>query len=269
MSFDEAFFSIGRLDRLSYQNTFVHRLDPRVKVAATMLFIVTVVSFSKYAVAGLVPFLLFPVTLLALGDIPIGFILKKVLIVSPFAVFVGIFNPLLDTRTAAVFFGVPVSAGWLSFGSILLKFLLTISAALILIATTSFPGVCQALRRLGAPGLFVSQLLFLYRYLFVLLEETMRIVRARDMRSFGKRGMGANVAVRIIGALFLRTVERAERIYQAMLARGFHGEIPVLRRSGIRPGDVLFLVITVLYVTAFRFFPIGEWAGRFAQEMLK
>jgi cobalt/nickel transport system permease protein len=269
MAFDEAFFSIGRLDRLSYQDTFVHRLDPRAKVIATMLFVVTVISFSKYEVLALIPFLLFPVVLLTLGDLPIGFILKKVLIVSPFAVFVGIFNPFFDTRTAVVLFGLPVSAGWVSFLSILLKFLLTISAALILIATTSFPGVCQALRRLGAPALFVSQLLFLYRYLFVLLEETMRIVRARDMRSFGKRGMGANVAARIIGALFLRTVERAERIYRAMLSRGFRGEVPLLRRTGIGTVDALFLVVTVVYLAVFRIFPVGVWTGRFAQELFR
>ncbi len=269
MAFDRAFFSIGRLDRLSYRDTLIHRLDPRVKVIATMLFVLTVISFSKYEVQALVPFLLFPAVLLTLGDLPLGFLFKKILIVSPFAVFVGMFNPVFDSRTAVVLFGIPVSAGWISFASILLKFLLTIGAALILIATTSFPGVCQALRRLGAPALFVSQLLFLYRYLFVLLEETMRIVRAHDLRSFGKRGLGAKVAVRIIGALFLRTVERAERIYQAMLSRGFRGEVPVLRRSGMRPADVLFLLATIAYLAVFRLFPVGEWTGRFAQELLK
>jgi cobalt/nickel transport system permease protein len=269
MAFDQAFFSIGRLDRLSYQDTFVHRLDPRVKVIATMLFIVTVISFSKYDVLALVPFFLFPVVLLTLGDLPVGFILKKVLIVSPFAIFVGLFNPFFDTRTAVVLFGVSVSAGWASFASILLKFLLTISAALILIATTSFPGVCQALRRLGAPPLFVSQLLFLYRYLFVLLEETMRIVRARDLRSFGSRGLGAGVAARIIGTLFLRTVERAERVYRAMLSRGFHGEMPVIRRIGLRTTDAAFLLVTAGYLAAFRFFPLAEWTGRAARELVK
>ena len=269
MSFDEAYFSIGRLDRLSYQDTFIHRLDPRVKVVATMLFVVTVISFSRYEVFSLVPFLLFPVVLLTLGDLPIWFILKKVLIVSPFAVFVGIFNPLLDTRTAVVLFGLPLTSGWISFMSILLKFLLTISSALILIATTSFPGVCQALRRLGFPALFVSQLLFLYRYLFVLMEETMKIVRARDLRSFGRRGKEAKVAARIIGALFLRTVERAERIHRAMLSRGFAGEIRVLRFRGSRKEDTLFLFVVAVYLAAFRFLPVTEWTGRLMQGVVQ
>ncbi|MBE0557107.1 MAG: cobalt ECF transporter T component CbiQ, partial [Proteobacteria bacterium] len=218
MTLDEKYFAIGRLDRLAYGATWVHRLDPRAKVIATLLYLLTVVSLPKYEVAALVPFFLFPVLLMTLGGIPARFILKKVLIVSPFALLIGIFNPLLDTRTAAVIAGVPLSAGLLSFLSILLKFALTVSTTLLLIATTSFPGVCHAFRRLGVPSLFVSQLLFLYRYLFVLLEEAMRIIRARDMRSFGTRGAGMKVFARLIGILFLRTVDRAERIYDAMLS---------------------------------------------------
>ena len=269
MSFDQAFYTIGRLDLLSYQDTVVHRLDARVKVAATLLFVVMVVSYPKYEVLSLMPFFLFPVLMVSLGDLPVLFLVRKVLVVSPFAVFVGLFNPVFDTRTAVVLFGIAVSGGWISFLSILLKYVLTISAALILIATTSFPGVCQALRRLGAPALFISQLLFLYRYLFVLMEEAMRIVRARDLRSFGKRGREAKVVVRIIGTLFLRTVERAERIYRCMLSRGFRGDIPVLRRYGIRAGDLLFLVLVVASLAAFRFFHLTELTGRFVQELVQ
>jgi cobalt/nickel transport system permease protein len=269
MTFDAAALNLGRLDQLSYRESPVHRLDPRVKLLATALFVLTVISFPKYEVVELAPFFLFPVLLVALGDIPAGLILKKVAVVSPFAVFVGLFNPLFDTQTAFVLFGMPISGGVLSLLSILLKFILTISAALVLIATTSFPGVCQAFRRLGAPALFISQLLFLYRYLFVLLEETMRMVRARDLRSFGSRGRKAAVAARLIGTLFLRTVERGERIYRGMLSRGFRGDIPVLRRQGIRTADVLFLTLVVLSLAAFRFLPLTQLAGRFVQELVQ
>jgi cobalt/nickel transport system permease protein len=269
MSFDTLFFDIGRLDRLSYRDTFVHHLDPRAKVIATMLFLFTVISFPKYEVVALVPLFLFPVLLMTIGEIPVLFILRKIIVVSPFAIFIGIFNPILDTRTAAVIFGVSLSAGWISFLSILLKFALTVSAALLLIATTSFPGVCHALRRLGFPALFVSQLLFLYRYLFVLMEEAMRIVRAREMRSFGMRSTGIKVFVRLIGVLFLRTVDRAERIYYAMLSRGFQGDIPSLKRSRIAFRDLAFMAMTIAFLAVFRFFRITEGIGRVAQELFR
>jgi cobalt/nickel transport system permease protein len=239
-----------------------------VKVVTTLLFVFMVISYPKYEVLALVPFFLFPVLLVSLGDIPALFLARKVLIVSPFAVCIGIFNPVFDPGTVQVL-GMNLSAGWVSFLSILLKFTLSISAALILIATTSFPGVCGALRRFGMPPLFVSQLLFLYRYLFVLLEETLRLVRARELRSFGGRGKEAKIAVRIVGGLFLRTVERAERIYRAMLSRGFDGSIPVLRRTGVGAADAVFLTVTVLSLAALRFLPVGEWTGRLAQELLR
>jgi len=269
MTFDEKYYAIGRLDRLAYGATWVHRLDPRAKVIATVLFLLTVISFSKYEVAALVPLFLFPVLLMTLGEIPARFIILKVLIVSPFALLIGIFNPLLDTRTAVVIAGVPLSAGFLSFFSILLKFALTVSATLLLIATTSFPGVCHAFRRLGFPPLFVSQLLFLYRYLFVLMEEAMRIIRARDMRSFGARGTGMKVFVRLVGVLFLRTVDRAERIYDAMLSRGFQGDIPTLTRSRIAAADLVFMAATIVFLGIFRFFPMTEGIGQVAQGLLE
>ena len=269
MSFDEEYFNIGRLDRLSYQDTVIHRLDPRAKVVCTILFIFTVISFPKYEIAALLPFFLFPVLMVTLGDLPVGFLLKKIAIVSPFAIFIGIFNPVLDTRTVMVIAGVPLSAGWLSFLTILIKFTLTVSAALLLIATTSFPGICHALRRLGVPVVFVLQLLFLYRYLFVLIEEAMRLVRARDMRSFGNRGSGMKVVARLIGVLFLRTVERAERIYSAMLTRGFSGDMPSLKEYRFSSGDGLYLSLTVLFLAVFRLFPVTDMLGSFVQEVLR
>jgi cobalt/nickel transport system permease protein len=269
MTFDAQYFDIGRLDRLSYRDTFMHHLDARVKVIVTMLFLFTVISFPKYEVVALVPFFLFPVLLMTIGEIPVRFILKKVLLVSPFAILIGVFNPLLDTATIAVISGIPISAGVVSFISILLKFTLTVSVALLLIATTSFPGVCHALRRLGLPSLFVSQLLFLYRYIFVLMEEAMRITRARDMRSVGSRGAGIQVFVRLIGTLFVRTMDRAERVYCAMLSRGFQGDIPSLRRTRIGPTDLAYLAAMVMFLVVFRFFRITEGIGCFAQGVLR
>jgi cobalt/nickel transport system permease protein len=112
------------------------------------------------------------------------------------------------------------------------------------------------------PSLFVSQLLFLYRYLFVLMEEAMRVVRARDMRSFGRRGTGARVFVRIAGTLFLRTVERAERIYGAMLARGFRGEVLSIRSETLRPSDAFFVLASGSFFALCRLVPVPETIGR-------
>jgi cobalt/nickel transport system permease protein len=265
--FDNEYFNLGYLDTLSYRDTVVHRLDPRAKLIATILFIITVVSFPKYEIAGLLPFFLFPVLLFSLADIPPKFILKKVLLVSSFAVFIGIFNPAIDRRIVSSFLGIPVSGGWISFLSIMVKFFLTVTSALLLIATTSFPGICHALQKLGVPELFVSQLLFLYRYLFVLTEETMRLVRARDVRSFGHKGRGMRAFVHLAGTLFLRTVERAERIYQSMLSRGFAGRLHSVRSYRFSGTDAAFLCSTAALLYLFRAHDIVGAIGRLSMRV--
>lgn len=268
MRFDKEYFSLGHLDVLSYGNSVIHRLDPRVKVAITFAFIITVVSFPKYAVTGLLPFFLFPVMLMVLAEIPFSLVLKKVLLVSPFAVFIGIFNPVFDTQPLVSWNGITVTSGWVSFASIMAKFFLTISAALILIATTSFPGVCFALGRLGLPRMFVSQLLFLYRYLFVLMEETMRVLRAHELRSFNRGRPDVRIFIRLVAILFLRTIERAERIFQAMLARGFSGEIRPSRTYAATRADVLFAGTVTIFLFLFRTVNIPRMLGEFVGRLL-
>lgn len=237
---DLAFFDIGYLDTLAYRDSPVHRLDPRAKVMTTLVYIVAVASFDKYAVAPLLPFLLFPVALVALAGLPWGYLLKKLLLVAPFAFLIGAFNPFFDREILLHLGPVGIAGGWVSFASILLRFTLTILAALILIATTSFPGVCMALERLGAPKVFALQLLFLYRYLFVLVEEGVRVARARSLRSFHGRGLEMRVFGSLVGQLLLRTLARAQRIHLAMLCRGFTGDIRMLRPMKIGWTEVTF-----------------------------
>jgi energy-coupling factor transporter transmembrane protein EcfT len=93
---DSQVFDIGYMDRLSRLDTPVHRLDPRAKLLTTLVFVVTVVSFGKYEISALLPFFLYPVVLAAVGEIPLGYLLKKIAVVSPFAIMLGIFNPFFD-----------------------------------------------------------------------------------------------------------------------------------------------------------------------------
>ena len=268
MDFDKQFYNLGLLDTLSYKDTVIHRLDPRTKVIATVAFIATVVSFPKYEIVRLIPFFLPLTVVLILGDIPLRLLIRKILFASFFALLIGLFNPLIDTKPVYDLMGIPLSGGWISFFSIILRALLTVSAVLLLISTTSFPGVSHGLRRLAVPEAFISQLLFLYRYLFVLTEETMRMVRARDLRSFGRRGRGAGVFSALVGTLFVRTVERAERIHRAMLSRGFTGAIRSHRRYRFGINDVICLSLTAAVLVLFRMYDPIAILGMQAERVL-
>lgn len=253
---------IRYLDILSSQDTAIRRLDPRAKLLATLAYILTIASFDGYTVTGLVPFVIYPVVLIALGDVPVAYLLRKALLAAPFAVFIGIFNPLFD-RAALLYLGpVPISGGWVSFLSIMLRFTLTVTSALLLVATTGFNGVCLALERLGAPKAFVVQLLFLHRYVFVLGDEATRLTRARSLRSFEGRGMGVRVFSSLAGQLLLRTLDRARRIHLAMLCRGFDGEVRQAGSLRFSRGDLAYTVGWSSLFALLRVYDVPQLAGR-------
>ena len=258
---ESQFFDIGHLDALSRKHTPIHRVDPRIKVLTTFCFIVVVVSFNKYDLARLAPFAIYPMAIMAIGNIPFSYILKKLLFASPFVLFVALFNPILD-RTPALQLGLfSVSGGFVSFASIMAKFMLTVSAGLALIACTGFDAICSALAKMGVPGPFTIQLLFIYRYIFVLGEEAARMARARALRSFGNRGMGMSVYSSMIGQLLLRTMDRAQRVHLAMLCRGFDGQIRQVVPSRIRLSDLLFLAGWSSLFILLRVYDFPAWLG--------
>lgn len=244
--------ALDRLDRLARLDTPVHRVDPRAKVVTTVVFIVCVVSHGKYDLIGLLPFAIFPVVLATEGGLPLGFLARLLLLASPFALVMGAFNPLFDREVIATVGSVPITGGWVSYASIILRFLLTVAAALVLTATTSFAGVCLALERLKVPDVLVTQLLLLYRYIFVLGDEARRMGEARRLRSFGRRGMGWRVYGQMLGQLLLRTSARAQRIYLAMKSRGFDGTVRVARPLRFGPGDLAFTLVWSSLFVLFR-----------------
>jgi len=238
---DKAFYDIGRLDTLAEADTPLHRLDPRAKLLTTLVFILCVVSFDKYEINRLLPFFLYPAVLIGMGDLPAGYLAKKLVLVSPFVLFIGIFNPWFDQETMLRVGPLAISGGWISFASLIIRFVLTVGAALLLIASTGFASICMAMERLGAPNIFAVQLLMLYRYLFVLIAESIRMTRAHSLRSFSSKGkIGYKVFMQILGNLLLRTIDRAQRIHMAMLSRAFTGEIRIARSFAFGYKEVLF-----------------------------
>ena len=260
---------IGYMDTLAAGDSPLHRLDPRAKLITTLLFIVAVVSFNKYEVSALVPFFLYPIFLIFAGDLPTGYLVRKVLVVAPFALLVGVFNPLLDRQILFHLGSFGVSGGWVSFFSILTRFALTVSAALALLSITGINSLCEALARFGVPRPFVVQLLFLNRYIFALTGEAERMSRARSLRSFGRKAMSFRIFTQIVGHLLLRTMDRAERVYRAMLCRGFDGHIRVVRFSKIGGREIAFTLGWTVLFAIFRFVNISLVLGKTVTGSIK
>jgi cobalt/nickel transport system permease protein len=245
------------IDRFAMGDSPIHRLDARAKLVSVLCYTVVLISFGRYAIASLVPMVVLPLTLLWFGGVPVWFALRRVAILSPFILMLVLMSPVYDRSLHNVTFGpwnYTLSGGWLTAGNITLKFALGVLALTAMMCTTRFALLLEAMRHLGMPQGIVVQLGFLYRYIFVLIDEAMRVRRARDFRGATLAPVGRRLAAigGVIGSLFVRTLDRSERIQIAMSARGYRGEMHCLSQLRFTGADFLFLILVAVYLVACR-----------------
>jgi len=233
---------IRSLEELAEGGTAVHRLHPMAKLITTFVYLLAVISFDKYNISGLMPFFIYPVLMMSLGEIPYRAVLSRLLIALPFSFFAGLANPFLDRGTALYLAGVPVSWGLLSFFSLMLKTVLTVSAVLILIAATPMDRLAGQLTRIKVPKIFVMQLMLTYRYLTLLTSEAASMMTAYHLRSKEQKGIQLRDVGTFLGQLLLRSFGRAERVYYAMKCRGYSGEYQFAAGDKMKPGDYIYAI---------------------------
>jgi cobalt/nickel transport system permease protein len=242
---------MNTFDRYKSGESLAHCLDSRVKVVVTVLFILSNVllpdgAWLAFALAwGLV------LLTSALAGLGLGYALKRSFVALPFAMaaITVVFNlpgqPLLAWKIGRWQL-VATDAGLVRFASIVVRTWLSVQMAILLTATTRFPDLLHALHHLRVPQLMVAIISFMYRYLFVLTDEAMRLMRAREARSArpksGARGSRsivwrARVSGNMVGQLFLRSYERSDRVYNAMLARGYRGQFLTINPHVMRAAD--------------------------------
>jgi cobalt/nickel transport system permease protein len=197
------------LDRYSRLDSPVHRLPTAVKLLATFCVIVATVTVPFAATWFFVVTAGVLLVTAAFSTVPWWFIFKRLLLLEPLA---------LGIAVMALF----QPNGTMIFLSIVTKSTLCLFTVILLSNTTPFDGILRSLGRIGVPGLLITILALMYRYLFVLIDEGERLSRARMSRTFStNRVRRWQTLGSLIGQLFVRSTERAERIYAAMTARGW------------------------------------------------
>lgn len=248
-------------DRFHEAESRLHRLDPRVKVVITVLFILSnaLLPDGAWAAFGLSWIVLLWANVLS--SLGVDFTFKRSFVALPFALAAisAIFSPLghpLAEWTLGSLKLIPTDVGLIKFASILLRSWLSVQAAILLVATTRFPDMIHAFEHLHVPAVLTTIVSFLYRYLFVLSDEVIRLLRARQSRSATVAGhkSGRNVIWRakvtgnMAGQLFLRSYERSDRIYNAMLARGYTGQLRTLHPHIMKSSDWSFATLSVAII---------------------
>lgn len=227
-------------DRHGDIDSLLHRRDPRAKVIVFTLGCVCMVSEPR---GDLLPFLYYVPAigaLIAAGRIPVLFLLKRSLFAAPFILMAALFLPLSHTATD------PAEA--ISYAAQMLSILLRAFGAVLLItlltSTERFHRLLRGLHELRMPRILGLLSALMYRYIFLIHDEWLRTNMARKSRTPGSLRLSRfSVYGRQIAMIFIRSWERAENVYKAMVARGFDGEFPVSRPLAFHRSDWLFLML--------------------------
>lgn len=209
------------IETVAIRSSWIHSIDARAKIIVTISFLATLASFDSHAVSDLFPMGLFIVAWASMGSVSLRWLIKKLAIPVTLLAIFGLANIFFDRRLQGSVLGITFTSGFLSWCSIVLRAFLSLGIVLLLMATTGIVRLSRALAALKVPQIVVTTLLLLYRYIFVLSDEALRMNRARNSRSFGKRGLEISTASALLGQLLTRSLSRADRIHNAMIARGF------------------------------------------------
>lgn len=258
---DRSLALVVSLDELARKDSPLGRIDPRAKVLAALAFIVVVVSYRPTQLIEPLPLLVVLLSGIVLGDVPIRMIVWRLVLVSPFVLLVGIWNPVFQTEPLVRLGPVVLSAGWVSFIGVMERFVFAVSAVLILMATTGIDTVALALGRLGVPRALVTQLSLLHRYVFVLGDEVSSLLRAHGARAPTLRYPTWQTTRSLLGSFLIRSLERAERIHMAMECRGFVGEVPRSTKLSFGAKDAIFLGGVLGYCVLVRCVNVPGWLG--------
>jgi cobalt/nickel transport system permease protein len=246
-------------DRYHHGQSPLHNLDPRVKVIVTLAFILSNALLPDGAWFAFVLAWAAVIFANAISGLGVGFTFKRSFIALPFAL-----------AAITVLFSIPgkpvtsfhfvmwdftiTDAGLLRFVSIVVRSWLSVQLAILLVAVTEFPKIIHALTHLRVPRIITTIISFLYRYLFVLADEVVRLLTARQARSAatpGQRSGGsvmwrAQIAGHMAGQLFLRSYERSDRIYNAMLSRGYKGDLMTMHPHHYHMHDLVIGALSIV-----------------------
>jgi cobalt/nickel transport system permease protein len=262
------------LDPYRPRDSAIHRLDPRIKLVLAVAFILTNTLLPTGAWPIYILFFALIISVEVISELGVSYVLKRSSLALPFVLAAV---PLIFTIPGKTLFSISIGAveihasiqGIERFISIAFKSWLSVQAAIVLAACTTFPDLLVAMRALHVPQLLVSVFGLMWRYMFVLVDEASRMLRARSSRSGQSDSPGARqggsiswrakVTGGMAGSLFLRAFERSDRIYMAMVSRGYDGEVHAMPLPEVQPTQWMVLVTCLSLFVVFLGLALMVW----------
>lgn len=229
----------GRVGRIHVAgSSIVHRLAPEAKLVGVVALAAAMAWTPRRAVWAFAVDAALVLAVVTVARLPVRVVMARLVVVVPFLLMAAVL-PFVASGPRRDVLGVGVSAeGLWGAWNIAIKAVLGATAAIVFGATTPVTDVLRGLTRVRVPAVIVSIVAFMVRYLDVLADELARTRIAMTSRGHDPRWLWqARPLASSLGALFVRSYERGERVHHAMLARGFTGAMPVLDERRAAPRE--------------------------------
>ena len=228
----KAISNIRKIDELGDKYTMIHKIDSSIKIIVTIIYVIKVLSIKQFIISDITSIVLYPLILFKFGKVPVKFILKKVLFILPLILGLSVINLIIDFSYSEIYFSV----------LLLFKCIFTLIGALLLMVTTGINNLAFGLKKLKIPNILIMQILMLHRYIILMMEECYRVKSAYELRTLGEKSMTMKDYGRIIGQMLLKTIDKSEKVYEAMKLRGFDGDLYINSNKKVGCIDFLYLI---------------------------
>ena len=232
----KSIYNIRKIDELGDMNTVLHRIDPSIKIIVTIIYVIKVLSMKQFRMLDTICIVSYPLIVFILGKIPVKFILKKIIFVLPIVLGISLINLIIDFSYSEIYFS----------ALLLFKCAFALIGALLLIVTTGMNDLAFGLKKLKIPHILIMQILMLYRYIILMMEECYKVKSAYELRTLGEKSMTIKDYGQIIGRMLLKIIDKSEKVYEAMKLRGFDGEIYINSNKKAGCVDILYLVTSAV-----------------------
>ena len=249
---DRAMMELHAIDREAGADGWMQAIHPMSKLLVTLAYLVVLLSFGKYALQGVLLMGVYLVVLFLMGGVSVRMMGRRLWPLLLLVFMIGAANPFFDHHPLFSIGGFTVTGGMVSMLTLMLKGVFSMSAAYLLVVTTTMDDICHALRVLHVPAIMVTILMLVYRYLMLLLKETSRLRAAYSMRAPGQRGVNIQLWGSMVGQLLLRSIDKAGVVYDSMQLRGFQGEFRMRSPRSAKTSDVLYPLIWILLFIVIR-----------------
>lgn len=258
---DNAIKTVHHMDSQANQKGYLNRIHPLAKLLITIIYIISLTSIDKYNLVMTLAMSIYLILVSIIGDLSIKKALKSLKVVLLLLVILGIANPILD-RTIITYIGiVPITTGMISMCTLLLKGIFAILASYFLILTTSIEEICYALKMIHMPNILITVIMLIYRYIIVFLKEVQRIWTAYQMRAPKQKGAHYKAWGSLIGSLMLRSIDRAQVVYESMELRGFDPDTFFVKKEKVDKKSWGYFLLMLILLIILRFVPIFEIMG--------